>query len=156
VTVTVAGVSHPAGSVHDVEATSVRFAAAVRSLGRAARLRSLVVPGFRSPPGIPGVCRSIRLRGGVPSVAVALKERPWSAVVADMIEGIVVANGLDGAKADRARAALWLAVDDSGELDPLETPRSSGKQRAVRAPASVSGQRSDPVSYSGESERRSA
>ena len=28
----------------------------------------------------------------------------------------VVANGLSGAKADRARAALWLAVDDSGEL----------------------------------------
>jgi len=47
---------------------------------------------------------------------VALKGRPWSAVVADMIEGVVVANGLRGAKADRARAALWLAVDDSGEL----------------------------------------
>ena len=31
-----------------------------------------------------------------------------------MIEGIVVANGLTGAKADRARAALWLAVDDPG------------------------------------------
>ena len=57
-----------------------------------------------------------RRRGGVPSVAVALKGRPWSAVVSDMIEGVVVANGLSGAKADRARAALWLAVDDSGEL----------------------------------------
>jgi hypothetical protein len=49
-------------------------------------------------------------------VAVLLKGRPWSAVVSDMIEGIVVANGLSGVKADRARAALWLAVDDSGEL----------------------------------------
>ena len=99
-----------------MEATSLRFAAAARSLGQAARLRSLVVPGFRSPPGLPDVHRTIRRRGGVPSVAVALKGRPWSAGVSDMIEGIVVANGLSGAKADRARAALWLAVDDSGEL----------------------------------------
>ena len=79
-------------------------------------MRSLVVPGFRSPPGLAGVHRTIRRRGGVPSVAVALKGRPWSAVVSDMIEGVVVGNGLSGAKADRARAALWLAVDDSGEL----------------------------------------
>jgi len=41
-------------------------------------------------------------------------------VVADMIEGVVAANGLAGAKADRARAALWLAVDDSGELSPVD------------------------------------
>ncbi len=54
----------------------------------------------------------------MPTVAVALKGRPWSAVVADMIEGVVAANGLQGARADRARAALWLAVDDSGELTP--------------------------------------
>ena len=30
-----------------------------------------------------------------------------------MIEGIVVANGLEGARADQIRAALWLAVDIS-------------------------------------------
>lgn len=93
-------------------ATSVMFANAARSLGQAARLRDLVVPGFRSPPGIEGVQRTLRRRRGVPSVAVRLKERPWSAVVSDMIEGIVVANGLSGARADRARAALWLAVED--------------------------------------------
>ena len=51
--------------------------------------------------------RSLRFRRGVPTVAVLLKGRPWSAVVADMIEGVVAANGLQGAKADRARAALW-------------------------------------------------
>ena len=106
----------PLAEWRPVEATSLRFAAAARSLGQAARFRSLVVPGFRSPPGRAGVHRTIRWRGGVPSVAVALKGRPWSAVVADMIEGVVVANGLSGVKADRARAVLWLAVDDSGEL----------------------------------------
>ena len=83
-------------------------------------MRSLVVPGFRSPPGIDGVHRTLRFRGGVPTVAVALKGRPWSAVVADMIDGVVAANHLQGVKADRARAALWLAVDDSGELTPIE------------------------------------
>ncbi|MDW3217745.1 MAG: hypothetical protein R8F63_03950 [Acidimicrobiales bacterium] len=95
-------------------ATSVMFANAARSLGQAARLRDLVVPGFRSPPGVEGVHRTLRRRRGVPSVAVRLKGRPWSAVVSDMIEGIVVANGLSGARADRVRAALWLAVDDPG------------------------------------------
>ncbi len=99
-----------------MQATSLRFAAAARSLGHAARLRSLVVPSFRSPPGVAGVQRTLRRRNGVPSVAVQLRGRPWSAVVSDMIEGVVVANNLHGAKADRARAALWLAVDDSGEL----------------------------------------
>ncbi len=93
-----------------MEATSLRFAAAARSLGQAARLRSLVVPGFRSPPGLADVHRTLRFRGGVPTVAVQLKGRPWSAVVADMIEGVVAANGLAGAKADRARVAWAFAV----------------------------------------------
>ncbi|MEZ5243651.1 MAG: hypothetical protein R2707_01025 [Acidimicrobiales bacterium] len=95
-----------------MEATSLKFANAARSLGQAARLRDLVVPGFRSPPGIEGVSRTLRRRRGVPSVAVRLKGRPWSAVLADMIEGVVAANDLSGTKADRARAALWLAVED--------------------------------------------
>lgn len=94
-----------------MQATSFRFATAARALGQAARLRELVVPSFRSPPGL-DVQRSIRRRAGVPTVAVRLRERPWSAVLADMVEGIVVANGLSGARADRVRAALWLAVED--------------------------------------------
>ena len=94
-----------------MEATSLRFATAARALGQAARPRDLVVPSFRSPPGL-DVQRTIRRRAGVPTVAVRLRGRPWSAVLADMIEGIVVANGLTGTRADRARAALWLAVDD--------------------------------------------
>lgn len=103
-----------------MEATSLKFAAAARSLGQAARLRDLIVPGFRSPPGIEGVHRTLRRRRGVPSVAVRLRGRPWSAVVSDMIEGIVVVNGLSGAKADRVRAALWLAVDDPGTVAVVE------------------------------------
>ena len=100
-----------------MKATSLRFATAARSLGQAARLRGLIVPAFRSPPGIAEVQRTIRRRSGIPTVAVRLRERPWSAVLADMIEGIVVANGLSGARADRARAALWLAVDEASPAE---------------------------------------
>jgi hypothetical protein len=36
-------------------------------------------------------------------------------VVADMIEGVIVHNGVAGAKADRLRAALWASVADGLE-----------------------------------------
>ena len=68
--------------------------------------------------------RTIKRRRGVPTIAVSLRGRPWPAVVSDMIEGIVVGNGLSGARADRIRAALWLAIDSSTE-------------RAATAPADV-------------------
>ena len=45
-------------------------------------------------------------------MAVVLRGRPWGAVLADMIEGIVAVNGLDRTRADTIRAALWLAVED--------------------------------------------
>ncbi len=32
-----------------------------------------------------------------------------------MIEGVVVTNNLSGMRADRVRAALWLAVEDPAE-----------------------------------------
>lgn len=48
-------------------------------------------------------------------VAVQTRGRPWVAVLGDMIEGIVVANGMHGAEATRVRTALWSAVE--GELD---------------------------------------
>ena len=105
--------------------TSLDFGAAARSLSRAARLRGLVVPVFASPPSRPDLDRSIRRRNGSPVVSVRLRGRPRGAVLADMIEGIVVANHLDGARADLARAALWLAVDgdaDDGELAARTKP----------------------------------
>ena len=104
--------SHPLDRIRPMQATSLKFAGTVRTLGQAARLRGLIVPSFRCPPSIEGVHRTIRHRGGVPTVAVRLRGRPWPAVVSDMIEGIVVGNGLSGARADRIRAALWLAIDN--------------------------------------------
>ena len=91
-------------------ATTVDFAAAARALAREARRRKLVGPGFRCPPRLVGVDRSIRRRAGGAVVSVRLRGRPWVAVLADMIEGVIVANDLAPPLADRVRAELWIAV----------------------------------------------
>jgi hypothetical protein len=98
-----------------MEPTSLRFARLARSLGEAARSQGLRAPTFRSPPRIPEVTRSIVRRGPGVTVAVALRGRPWPAVVADMVEGVVAANRLAGVRADRVRAALWTAVAGGDE-----------------------------------------
>lgn len=41
-------------------------------------------------------------------MSVRLRGRPWPAVLADMIEGVVAANRLVAPEADRLRADLWL------------------------------------------------
>ena len=91
---------------------AIQFAETARSIGRAARLRGLEVPTFRSPPGLVGVQRTIRRRGASATVSVVVRGRPWAAVVADMVEGVVAANRLDSRRADTVRAALWMAVDE--------------------------------------------
>jgi hypothetical protein len=91
-------------------ATTLEFSAAARSLTREARQRGLVAPSFRCPPRLVGVDRSIRRRADGAVVSVRVRERPWPAVLADMIEGVVAANGLGPPQADRVRAELWDAV----------------------------------------------
>ena len=89
-------------------ASTVDFASAARALTREARRRGLVGPSFRCPPRLVGVDRSIRRRGDGAIVSVRLRGRPWVAVLADMIEGVVAANRLVAPEADRLRADLWL------------------------------------------------
>ena len=79
-------------------------------LGSEARRRGLVVPGFRCPPRIVGVDRSIRHHRNGAVVAVRVKGRPFVAVLADMIEGVVAANHLRPPEADRLRSELWTVV----------------------------------------------
>lgn len=90
-----------------ISATTVDFASAARTLTGEARHRGLIGPSFRCPPRLIGVDRSIRRRGEGAIVSVRLRGRPWVAVLADMIEGVVVANGLVAPQADRLRADLW-------------------------------------------------
>ena len=93
------------------QSSSVRFARAVQALAQAARALGLTVPGFRSPPRLVGVQRSIKRWPGGATVAVVVRDRPWPAVQADLVEGIVAANELRSPAADRARAELWSALE---------------------------------------------
>lgn len=91
-------------------ASTVDFAAAARTLTATARRRGLVGPSFRSPPRLVGVDRTIRRRRDAATVAVRMRGRPWPAVVADMVEGVVVTNRLGPPESDRVRTELWEAL----------------------------------------------
>lgn len=98
-------------------ASTVEFAHAARRLTRAATRRGLVGPSFRCPPRLVGVDRTIRRRtdaeGGGAVVSIRVKGRPRAAVVADMIEGVVITNRLVAPAADRLRNELWAAIEPS-------------------------------------------
>lgn len=65
--------------------------------------------------------------GGM-SVAVTIRDRPFVAVVADMVEGIVVANDLAGIEATRVRTALWEAVTDHEQV-AIDQPSPATRDR---------------------------
>jgi hypothetical protein len=119
-----------------MEATSLRFAAAARVVGHVARQRGLTVPGFRSPPRVPGADRTLRRRDdGGAVVAVRLKGRPWMASVSDMVDGVVVTNRLTGPDADALRRALWAALEAGSLLvatEPAPGSRSAARSRGSR------------------------
>jgi hypothetical protein len=95
-----------------MEATSIRFSHAARAMRLVVQQRGLDMPLFRSPPRLQGVQRSLTRRAiGASTVAVRLRQRPWAAVLADMIEGVVVVNALQGSAADELRHALWSALE---------------------------------------------
>jgi hypothetical protein len=94
-------------------ATTVEFAAVARTLTREARRRGLVGPSFRCPPRLVGIDRSIRRRTDGAVVSIRLKGRPRGAVIADMVEGVVVANALRPPAADRLRTELWAALESA-------------------------------------------
>ena len=77
-----------------------------------------------------GCRRSIRRptgegAGASAVVAVRVKDRPWPAVVADLVEGAVAVHSLVSPEADRVRAALW------ADLEPLCCKRHRRPSRCV-------------------------
>jgi hypothetical protein len=91
---------------------SVAFAQAARVLSVEAREWGHEPPSFRSPPRIAGVRRSITRRpDGTASVAVTTRNRTVVAVLADMIEGIIVSTQAGDTGVGALRDALWASVE---------------------------------------------
>jgi hypothetical protein len=97
------------------------FAVAARVLASQAHRHGLKPPGFRSPPRVIGVDRSLRRINGGVVVSVLLRGRPFVAVLSDMVEGVVVANRLSGREAEIARTALWASVESLLVSDEAQT-----------------------------------
>lgn len=109
-----------------------RFAEAGRRLAAAATGMGLQVPAFRTPPRIAGLDRTIRRApDGSVLVSVRSRGRAWSAVLADMIEGVVAANGLDPPEAGRVRNELWQATED---LDATAEPAARSPELPLPEP----------------------
>jgi len=98
---------------------AIEFAQAARALTNEAQRRGLIGPSYRCPPRIVGVDRSLRRHAGGVVIAVKLRGRPWAAVLADMIEGVIAANGLNATQAIRLRGELWTAL--GYEATPVTT-----------------------------------
>ena len=56
--------------------------------------------------------------GGV--VAVALRDRPFVAILGDMIEGVVVVNQINAPDSDHVRTALWSILSIHGYVATQE------------------------------------
>ena len=113
------------------------FADAARRLGAATRAGGLVVPAFRSPPRVPGAQRTVRRYPGGAVVSVTLKDRSRDEVAADMVEGVLVVNRLEGEAALRFRTALLEATGAAGApshpaSDVPSAPPPSGARVAER------------------------
>lgn len=96
---------------------TLRFARTARRLGAAARAAELTVPAFRCPPRVAGVKRTIRRYPGGAVVSVLLRDRPFDEVAADMVEGVIVVNHLEGEAATRIRGALAEVLEDAPAVD---------------------------------------
>ena len=86
------------------------FASLGRILTDAAGHHGVEAPGFRSPPRLAGIRRSVtRNLDGTVTVAVVVRGRPTTAVMADMIDGVVLSSGLEGAERREFHDQLWHA-----------------------------------------------
>lgn len=100
---------HMGGRARGPAASS--FASAARLVGEAARRAGLEPPAFRSPPGLPGRSRTIRrLHDGRAVVSVAVRDRSPDRVLADLVEGVLVANRVPPRRARDLRCLLRAEV----------------------------------------------
>jgi hypothetical protein len=112
---------------------AVLFTRTARQLGAAARGAGLEVPAFRSPPRLEGAVRTLRQFPGGAVVSVTVRGRPFEDVAADLVEGIVRVNGLEGDAARDARHELLDALRVGTDAEGLPSPRARMAQRQTQA-----------------------
>lgn len=112
---------------------TVFFTQAARRLGAAARDAGLEVPAFRSPPRLAGATRTVRQFPGGSVVSVTVRGRPFDDVAADLVEGIVRVNRLQGDGAAQARRDLLDAVRSDPAADGLRSSSARMAQRQTQA-----------------------
>lgn len=93
---------------------SPRFWELAKCVVSEAQRHGLVAPGFRSPPRVPGSVRTVRRAPGGAVVAVAWRGRPAVAVLGDLVDGVILVNGLAGAEAAAWRRRLWAGLGPPG------------------------------------------
>ena len=91
-------------------APSVRFSVFARAITDAGKRLGLIVPSFRSPPHDGDLDRTLRRHSSGSIVAVRVKDRPFGAVIADLVEGVIVCNRLTQREAGDVRNVLWDAA----------------------------------------------
>lgn len=109
-----------------------RFWELVRRVGAEGRRLGLEVPGFRSPPRTPGALRTVSRPPGGAVVAVAWRDRSPADVVGDLVDGLVLVNGLAGAEAADCRRSLRSALAGAAGGGPPVPAGGGGPARAGR------------------------
>ena len=94
------------------QSAAVPFSSLARLLVSEVRGRGLVTPSFSTPPRVPGANRTVRkMQGGGLMVAVRVRDRDLDDVMADMVDGVLLANGFTGQIAEGWRLALLSVLD---------------------------------------------
>jgi hypothetical protein len=102
--------------VHSV--TFAEFSNLVADVAAWARSKQFRVPGIQSPPRVPGADRVLRrFQGEVRTIAVTVRGRRRSDVIADVVQGILVANGVSRDEWPEFVADA-LAATSSGSVGP--------------------------------------
>ena len=108
------------------ESISIKFSIAVRTLGRIADQLGYRIPQFRCPPPSAKYQRSVRKTGDENlSISIVIRGRPWLAILADIVEGFVIANIQSGQDSE-IRNILWDCISTNA-LQKIDTDSSEAQ-----------------------------
>ena len=108
------------------ESISIQFSIAVRTLGRIADQLGYRIPKFRCPNPSAKYQRSGRKTGDENlSISIVIRGRPWLAILADIVEGFVIANTQSGQDSE-IRNILWDCISTNA-LQKIDTDSSEAQ-----------------------------